>query len=122
MDMDTIERTAKSTRTRARRAMNGATKGTAAKAERAGADVVVAMDRAQRSVGDFGRSAQRSMSEFGDRAYSSSRDAVMRVAQEIEARPWTAAALMGGPRFLGPRASPRRGCCYTRGRRIRSCC
>ena len=101
MDMDTIEKTAKSARTRTRRAMNGAAKNATAKAERAGADVVVAIDRAQRSVGDFSRSAQRSVSEFGDRAYSGSRDAVMRVAHEIEARPWTAAALMGGAVLAG---------------------
>ena len=101
MDMDTIEKTAKSARTRARRAMNGAGKNAAAKAESAGADVVVAIDRAQRQVSDFGRSAQRSVSEFGDRAYSGGRDAVQRVAEEIEARPLAAAALMGGALLAG---------------------
>lgn len=101
MDMDTIEKTAKSARTRTRRAMNGARKNAAAPAERTGADVVVAIDRAQRSVSDFGRSAQRSVSEFGDRAYSSGRDAVVRVANEIEARPLAAAALMGGAILAG---------------------
>jgi hypothetical protein len=90
MDMDTIEKTAKSARTRTRRAMNGAKKNAAVQAERTGADVVVAIDR-----------AQRSMSEFGDRAYSSGRDALVRVANEIEARPLAAAALLGGALLAG---------------------
>ncbi len=101
MDMDTIEKTAKSARTRARRAMSGAKKEAAAQAERTGADVVVAIDRAQRSVGNFSRSAQRSVSEFGDRAYSSGRDVAVRVANEIEARPLAAAALLGGAILAG---------------------
>ena len=101
MDMDTIEKTAKTARTRTRRALNGAAKTASAKAERAGADVVVAMDRAQRQVSDFSRSAQRSMSDFGDRADSTGRDAVARVANEIEARPLAAAALMGGALLAG---------------------
>jgi hypothetical protein len=90
MDMDMIEKTGKSARTRTRRAMNGTKKAAAAQAERTGADVVVAIDRAQRRV-----------SEFGDRAYSSGRDAVMRVANEIEARPLAAMALMGGAILAG---------------------
>ena len=90
MDMETIEKTAKSARTRARRTMNGVRKNATAQAERTGADVVVAIDRAQRSV-----------SEFGDRAYSTGRDAVTRVANEIEARPLAAAALMGGAILAG---------------------
>jgi sigma54-dependent transcription regulator len=90
MDMETIEKTAKSARTRARRALNGAKKDAVAQAERTGADVVVAIDRAQHSV-----------SEFGDRAYSSGRDVAARVANEIEARPLAAMALMGGAILAG---------------------
>jgi len=101
MDMDTIEKTSKSPRTRARRTLNGARKSVAAKAERSRGDVVVAMDRTERSVGDLSRSAQRSVSEFGDRAYSSGRDAVARVAQEIETRSLAAAALLGGALVAG---------------------
>ena len=101
MDMDTIEKTAKSARTQARRAVNGTRKAAAAQAERAGKDVVVAIDRAQRSVSDFGRSAQRSVGEFGDRAYSNGRSAVRRVAEEIEARPFATAALVGGALLAG---------------------
>ncbi len=101
MAMDTLEKTAKSARTRTRRAVNGASKTVAAQAERTGGEVVVALDRAQRSVNDFTRNAQRSVSEFGDRAYSTGRDAMARVASEIEARPYAAMALVGGAVLAG---------------------
>jgi hypothetical protein len=101
MNIDPIEKAAKSTRNKTRRVAAGARKESVSRAARNGADVVVAIDRAQRTVSDLSARAQRTAAEFGDRAYSGGRQAVVRVAHEIENRPWTVAALMGGAVLAG---------------------
>lgn len=90
MDMDTIKADTKAVRNRVRRSAEDLKKSAAAEASRRGGDIVVALDRAQHTVTDL-----------GDRAYAGGRQAVVRAAREIEARPWTTAFLVGGAVLAG---------------------
>jgi ElaB/YqjD/DUF883 family membrane-anchored ribosome-binding protein len=90
LELDTIKEGAKTARNRGRRIAEALKRDAEGQAARHGKQVVVAMDRAQRTV-----------SELGEDAYETGQRIVRQATQEIRARPWTVAFLLGGAMLAG---------------------
>jgi ElaB/YqjD/DUF883 family membrane-anchored ribosome-binding protein len=86
MDIETVDEGAKAVRNQTRRIAEGGRN----KLEEGRTQAETMIDRAQRNAADL-----------GDQAYRQGEQAVRRAAEEVGARPWTAAFMVGGVLLAG---------------------